>query len=423
MTLQELLEKRNRLIAQSRALLEKAEKDSPGYLDGEDKEQYERMWKDIQGMGEQIDARVKQEKLEERLNESLDDPERPDPEEGDGQPPSGGDDDPQFRGSPTATREYRDMFRRYLSRGEAGLQGEEQRAVLQADSDSGGAYLVAPEQFVAEIIKNLDNLLWIRQYASTETIGKAARMGRPTLEADPSDADWTAEIGEAQEDTEMEFGKREMEPHQVSKLIKVSNKLLRIALMDVERIVRERVEYKFKVTHEKAFMTGNGARKPLGLFTASDDGISTGRDISTGNAVDAVTVDGLTRAKYKLRQEYWPQARWGMHADTALQIALLKDGEGRYLWRESMRVGEPDRLLGFPVHLSAYAPNTFSASQYVAILGDFRFYKIVDALDMQVQRLVELYALTNQTGFVGRMETDGQPILEEAFVRVQLAAS
>ena len=40
---------------------------------------------------------------------------------------------------------------------------------------------------------------------------------------------------------------------------------------------------------------------------------------------------------------------------------------------------------------------------------------------MQVQRLVELYAATNQVGFIGRLETDGMPVLEEAFSRVTLA--
>jgi len=40
---------------------------------------------------------------------------------------------------------------------------------------------------------------------------------------------------------------------------------------------------------------------------------------------------------------------------------------------------------------------------------------------MQIQRLNELYAETNQVGFIGRLGTDGAPVLEEAFVRVKLA--
>jgi HK97 family phage major capsid protein len=71
--------------------------------------------------------------------------------------------------------------------------------------------------------------------------------------------------------------------------------------------------------------------------------------------------------------------------------------------------------------MSEYAPSTFTTGLYVGILGDFSKYWIVDALDMEMQRLVELYAATNQIGFIGRKETDGMPCLEEAFVRVTLA--
>jgi len=41
---------------------------------------------------------------------------------------------------------------------------------------------------------------------------------------------------------------------------------------------------------------------------------------------------------------------------------------------------------------------------------------------MRVQRLNELYAATNQVGFIGRLESDGMPVLEEAFARVTLSA-
>jgi HK97 family phage major capsid protein len=55
------------------------------------------------------------------------------------------------------------------------------------------------------------------------------------------------------------------------------------------------------------------------------------------------------------------------------------------------------------------------------MFGDFSKVWIVDALDMTVQKLVELYAETNQTGYVARMEMDGMPVLAEAFARVKLA--
>jgi len=43
------------------------------------------------------------------------------------------------------------------------------------------------------------------------------------------------------------------------------------------------------------------------------------------------------------------------------------------------------------------------------------------ALNISIQVLTELYAETNQTGFIGRYELDGMPVLEEAFARLKLA--
>ena len=55
------------------------------------------------------------------------------------------------------------------------------------------------------------------------------------------------------------------------------------------------------------------------------------------------------------------------------------------------------------------------------MVGDFSYYWIADSLGMQIQRLDELYAASNQVGFIGRLETDAMPVLAEAFARVKLA--
>jgi HK97 family phage major capsid protein len=201
----------------------------------------------------------------------------------------------------------------------------------------------------------------------------------------------------------------------------VSNTLLRL-VPSVESLVADRLGYKFAVTAEKAFMTGNGASKPLGLFTASASGINTDRDISSGNSSTAPAFDGLINAKYSLKSGYLANARWLFHRDVLSVLAKIKDGNSQYIWQPSVVLGQPDRMLGLPMVMSEFAPNTLTANQYVGLLGDFKYYQIVDSLQMVMQRLVELYAETNQTGFIGRMEFDGAPILGEAFARVKLGA-
>lgn len=219
----------------------------------------------------------------------------------------------------------------------------------------------------------------------------------------------------------MRFGARELTPHPLAKRIKVSRTLLR-KVPNAEGIVRARMAYKFGTTMERAYLLGNGAGQPLGLFVASSQGISTGRDVATDNTATAITADGLINAKYALKSQYQRTAAWMFHRDAVKQIVKLKDGEGQYLWLPSLRENEPDSLLGRPLYQSEFVPNTFTANQYVGMLGDYRWYWVADSLNFELQRLDELYSETNQVGMIGRWESDGMPVLEEAFVRVKLGA-
>ena len=103
------------------------------------------------------------------------------------------------------------------------------------------------------------------------------------------------------------------------------------------------------------------------------------------------------------------------------RIRKLKDQQNRYLWEPSTQAGEPNRLLDRPIMMSEYVPNTFTSNAYVGLLGDFSYYWIADSVNMELRRLDELYAEANQVGYIGRMEFDGMPALEEAFARLQLS--
>ena len=296
-------------------------------------------------------------------------------------------------------------WRSYVERGDT--------RALEAGSDAAGGFIGAPQVEVKELLRVIEDANFVRGLSRKFTI-TAESLGVPTL-TPPSDAAWTSELLTGSADTTMAFGKRELRPHPLAKQIRVSNKLLRQATIDPVALVREEFGLTFASTEENAFLTGTGTLQPLGVFTASADGISTGRDSSIDNTNSSMTADGLMRVKYTLKSQYWGRAQWIFHRDGVRQIATLKDGEGRYLFD----VGR-NTLLGFPMNVSENAPNTFTTGLYVGILGDFNFYWIADALGFELQRLNELYAASNQTGFIGRKETDGAPVLEEAFVRVTL---
>jgi HK97 family phage major capsid protein len=335
--------------------------------------------------------------------------------------PGGTDDIPLVADRRRASPEFSNAFRRMLAGRSLSQEDRQILAALQSDNDEAGGYTVVPETFVTRLIKAIDDVLYIRQRATLFPLEKAESMGAPSLDADPEDGTWSGEIVTVNEDTQMDFGKRILTPHLCSKLIKVSKKLVRVSSLDIVSLVIQRMAYKFGVTMEKAYLTGSGSGQPLGVFTASNDGIPTSRDVSTDNTTSAITMDGLINAKFALKAGYWRNADWIFHRDAMKQIAKLKDGEGQYLWRESVRVGEPDTLLGRPVLMSEHAPNTFTTGLYVGILGDFSWYWIAEAMDFQVQVLMELYAATHQNGYIGRYEGDAMPVLSEAFARVKLA--
>ena len=417
----EMRKKRAGLIHEARALLDKAEEEKRAFT-AEEEEQYNRLDGEIDKLEADANRLEKQIQRERALGEP-------------GAPPAGGaepgNNEPgerrtladvlQDRSIPNIrnTEEYRAAFSGWLAHGrEADLSAEEIRA-MQADSDVGGGYLVAPQQMVLELLKEADAVAVFRQYARIHQLQTAASLGAPTLDKNADDWDWTTELRTGEE-TELEFGKRELRPHPLAKRARISNTLLRKASMGPERIVRERLAYKLAMTQEKAYMVGDSNQKPLGVFVNSKNGITAARDVATGNTAEAITPDGLIEAKFALKQAYWPRARWMFNLDALKQIRKMKDGEGVYVWQAGITGGIPDRILELPYTTSEFVPNTFTTGKYVGILGDFQYYWIVDALDMTIQRLVELYAETNQTGFIGRYEGDGMPVLEEAFVRVKL---
>ena len=420
--LRELTQEKLHLVREARDILDVAEEE------GRDLSQEEQnRWDDLNGEIDTIDQRVSRHErlsgLETGLRQSR------------GRPPGVQEPVDSGRAPETATAkppdEAKRAFQKFLRNGYAAMTEREQRA-LQMDSDIAGGFLVAPQDFVARLIEFVKDFVYLRQLGTVMSVTSAESLGVPSLDADPADSNWTAEIATGAEDSAMLIGKRELRPHPLAKRIKISNKLIRASTMDPEALVIDRLGYKFAITMEKAYLNGNGAEQPLGLFTASNLGIDTSRDVGAGvNTTTSIQADGLIAAKFALKAAYWdrPSTAWLFSRQAVSQIRRLKDANGQYLWAPGVagvRVGDvaagiPNTIVDTPYHISEYVPNTFTTGLYVGLIGDLSFYWIVDAMSLQIQRLIELYAEQNQVGLIGRLETDGAPVLAEAFVRVILS--
>ena len=409
--IRELRQKRANLIQNARGVVDRAEGEKRS-MSAEEETTWNSYMADIDKVDTQIEREERMAALEDSLTGATNEP------LGQSGEPKG----PEQRDNthPTNTEEYRSAFAKRLMDGNlANLTVEEARA-LAVSSANSGANIVAPQQWVAQLIKDLDNAVFMRKIANVlPALTTSDSLGAPTLDADVDDADWTTELQTGNEGS-MDFGKRELKPNPVAKRIKVSNKLVKFSSIPIEQLVRQRLAYKFGITEEKAFMRGDGVGKPLGLFTASDNGIDASRDIVEGNTATEVTYDGLIAAKFALKGAHVQNANWIFHRDVVKQIMKIKDNENRYILDPISAVA--DKILDRPYYMSEYAPNVLTAGNYAGIIGDFDYYWIVDALNMEIQRLVELYAETNQIGFIGRKETDGAPVLKTAFARIKLGA-
>lgn len=321
-------------------------------------------------------------------------------------------------GTPEALRaqdRYKTAFLSYLQTGR-------QQLGLQVSKDPKGGYL-APVEFINQLITFLDNNVVMRQLATVlPPLSSAVSLGVPTWEADPADGEWTAEVpaSDISEDNTAELGRRDFRPHLMTRLVKISQKLLRVGIIDPEQLLTQRLGYKFAVTEEQAYLTGDGEQKPLGVFVASTDGIPTTRDTTCASAT-VFTGDELMDCLYSLKEAYQRNATWLVSREFAKRCRKLKDGQQQYIWQPGLAAGLPGTILDRPYVVNEYVPSTYTTGKYVAIVGDFKAgYWIADAYDMEVQRLDQLFALRNQVGVLARKETDGAPVLAEAFQRLKL---
>lgn len=401
--LREMLEKRNRNVTEARALVDKAETEKRNMTDDE-KRQYDGFMTEAVSLRENIDRETKLQE-EERANVAA---ALAASEESRNLTPE----------AEARSKAFRHLLQLDASNGDR-LSADEIRA-LSTQSDTGGGYLNAPQEFVNQLIVNVKNQVFIEGLATGHTTTNANGLGYPTLDSDFDDFTMITEIKTAPEESGMAFGKREFKPHPSSKLIKVSDAFLRADGINPEAVIMDRAGYKYSVLKENKYLLGTGNQEPLGLFVASAKGINTDRDVTMAYSND-FTGDDILNAKYNQKAQYMnsKKAGWLFNRTAVLKLAKIKDGDGRYLFEMTDKLGALDQLKGSPLYMSEYVPNTFTAGLYVGMFGDFSWYYTVQSLSLRIKRLNELFAATRQVGFLFDTEFDGMPVLSEAFTRIK----
>ena len=191
-------------------------------------------------------------------------------------------------------------------------------------------------------------------------------------------------------------------------LIRVSTELLQDSAFNVEDYIIREFSYAFGVAEEQAFCVGTGTNQPTGIFTENGGEVG-----FTTSSATVITIDDVISLIYSLKAPYRKNAVFLMNDATVGLIRKLKDGNGAYLWQPSVQAGQPDKILGFDVYTTPFAPAIAGGALPIAF-GDFQNYWIGDRGGKTVQRLNELYATNGQVGYVATERVDGKVILPEA---------
>ena len=389
--LQKLLERKATLINEMRAMNESA-KDRA--FSDEEKKSYSEKEAELKSVVAKIEAEERKSTLDGFTNE----------------PPAPAADNP---GKTGGTEEKKAFFKMEKRSGDVFLS-------VGTGEAPGGAAALAPEEFLHEILKEVEKEAILYSRVRKLPVSGAGSLGVPYEKTDATAAEWTNEIPSTEigYDKAWEFGKRSLSPIDLVKQILITKKILAASAFPIDTLAKDKIVEKLTSAFENGIINGSGTNQPLGVFTASADGIPASRDVETG--ASAISADDLINMKMSLRPEYRSKAVWVMSTEVLKDVMKLKATDGRYLWQPAIALGEPATILGLPVIESEYAPTAKTTGSYVAVLGDFSHYWFAYWKGLDVTVLNEKYAGTNQIGFLGHTLADGQPTLPAAFARLKI---
>jgi HK97 family phage major capsid protein len=395
MNVQDLIAKRAKAWEAAKSFLE-AHRGENGVLSAADGETYDRMEKEITDLTKEIDRLNRQASIEAQLNQPTSAPLS-------NMPTSTGEKVKKGRASDQYAKDMLTAMRTNF---------HQVSDILQEGVDADGGYLV-PEEWDSRLIDVLNEENIMRGLATQITTSGEHKIN--IAGAKPTAA-WIEEGG-ALQFTDAKFGQKILDAHKLHVAVKVTEELLYDSMFDLAGYITNQFGIAIANAEEDAFLNGDGKGKPTGLFDETNGGTVaktlTGTKLGTDDVLDLV---------YALKRPYRKKASFIMNDQTLAALRKLKDNNGAYIWQPSYQAGEPDRLLGYAVHTSAFAPE-LAAGKPVMAFGDYSYYNIGDRGTRSMQELRELFAGNGMIGYVAKERVDGLLVLPEAVQILKAGAS
>lgn len=390
MTIQELREARNKAWEGAKAFVE-SKRDKDGLLSEEDAKTYAEMEKKVKDYSLEIERMEQMDALENEMRKPIN--------------------------TPIVTKPVADK----LKDGKTGRASDEYKEamlsamrcnfrnvsnILQEGVDAEGGYLV-PEEYDNRLFEKLEEENIMRKLATVIT---TAGQHKINIAAAKPAASWIEE-GQELSFGEAKFEQIYLDAFKLHVAIKVTEELLYDNAFNLEDQILSSFTKAIANAEEDAFLNGDGEKKPTGIFA------ETGGGQVMGTLTAAIKSDDLIDLVFALKRPYRKNASFIMNDATLASLRKLKDNNGAYIWQPSYKDGEPDRVLGYKVYTSAFAPMNAIA------FGDYKYYNIGDRGPRSFAELRELFAGNGMIGYLAKERVDGKLILSEAVKILKLKAS
>lgn len=304
-------------------------------------------------------------------------------------------------------------FKTFIRRGREALNPDEVKS-LRVSDDTAGGYL-APDEFVAELDRNVVLFSPVRQVARVRTTGAGAvltpkRTGGMT-------AAWVGETS-ARPETTVTFGQNRYPVCELAAYVDVSNAMIEDSAFDVASLLAFEFAEEFGVAEGTAFVNGASVLSPSGFM--QDSGLS----YTPGTDASAIKADGLIDLYHAIKAPYRGNAVWGMNATTLGTIRKLKDGNSNYLvYMAGINNAPVTTILGRPVVEMPDMPDV-AGNAYPVIFGDFsQGYSIFDRISLSILRDPYSQATNGMTRFHGRRRVAAGVGKAEAIRKLKIATS
>lgn len=414
MTLKELRDKRTKLVAELRGIINAAEAEDRD-LTAEEQSSYDAQKADLDALDKRIERMASVEGAEAAGTTVV----RAAARGGQVTIPEG----PHARTEFESMGEFLSAVRfnpndqrlNYVENVAAGADGQID-ASLRMDNDTQGGFMVPP-QLRSEILSVAPQDALVRPRANVIPAGSPpdAAITMPALDqsgANPKNMfggvefKWLAE-GEEKPETDAKLKSITLSPHEIAGFVTITDKLLRnwqASGAFIENLFRSA----YAAAEDYAFQRGTGVGQPLG---AINSGAMKFINRAVANHVGYADLLNMV-SRFLMRGGQSPV--WSMPQSSLVDIATMTDPEGHYIWKPGAVDGFAGTLLSYPVRWNNRAPALGTKGDITLV--DWSQYLIKDGSGPFVATSEHVKFTSNQTVIKFFSNVDGAPWLTAPIV-------